>query len=255
MMAVEFFQVLGTNVSNTNLDLAVEQISDWIKQETKTYICVAPVSTIVDAQQSDEYRQIVNSAGMVTPDGMPVVWCGKAQGMKPLERTYGPDLMLKMCREGQASGVRHFFYGGMPETLRLLEKRLKNDFPQIKIAGMHSPDFLTIGEMEKDDVIEKINASQCDILWIGLGSPKQDHWMKNHRSILHAPVMIGVGAAFDFHAGVKPQAPKWMRQSGLEWFFRLMSEPRRLWKRYLIGNSKFIYYLVKDRLQKVMKNT
>jgi N-acetylglucosaminyldiphosphoundecaprenol N-acetyl-beta-D-mannosaminyltransferase len=246
----DFLNILGVKIAATNLQLACQSIDRWIKERHKTYVCIAPVATIVDCRRDPKYRKVVNNAGMTTPDGMPLVWIGRLRGKKSTQRTYGPDLMLAFCQLSQTGGCRHYFYGGNPETNNRLMERLQNRFPGIKIAGNFSPPLRGIGELEQEDVIERINHANPDILWVGLGSPKQDYWMSNHRDKLNVPVMVGVGAAFDFIAGTKPQAPRWMQRSGLEWLFRLCCEPKRLWKRYLIGNSQFIWYLLKDTLKK-----
>lgn len=244
------FEVLGTKISAINLEMAVAQIADWIKARTKVYVCVAPVSTVMDCQDDPNYRQIINRADMVTPDGMPIVWLGRRSGQKQVSRTYGPDLMESVCGAGQAKGYKHFFYGGNQKTADALSQSLKKRFPQIQIVGEHVPGFLAVGEREDPQVIEKINRSGADILWVGLGSPKQDYWMSLHRHQIAVPVIIGAGAAFDFLAGTKPQAPRWMQRSGLEWVFRLCCEPRRLWKRYLVGNTRFIFLLLTQPLRK-----
>jgi N-acetylglucosaminyldiphosphoundecaprenol N-acetyl-beta-D-mannosaminyltransferase len=189
----------------------------------------------------------------VTPDGMPVVWLGRAQGHREVERTYGPDLMLTLCDFGQARGWRHFFYGGTGDVCAKLVTRLKAKFPNMLVAGVIAPPYIPKAEAASRDVIDAINAARPDILWVALGSPKQDHWMALNRSALDVPVMIGIGAAFDFHAGIKPQAPQWMRRSGLEWIFRLCCEPGRLWKRYIIGNSLFVGWLVCDAFSRRSK--
>jgi len=240
--------LLGVNVSRVNPVLAVGQICEWVRQKKRTYVCVAPVSTLVDAKRSTQYLEAVNAAGMVTPDGMPVVWLARARGCQDIERTYGPDLMLDVCNHGQDLGLRHFFYGGTEGTLRKLQQKLLESYPQILVAGSYAPPFKAGVWQEDEEIIDRINSSAADIVWVGLGSPKQDFWMQMHRPLLNAPVIIGAGAAFDFCSGTKPQAPRWMMAIGLEWFFRLCSEPRRLWKRYLIGNSLFIIYLIKDEI-------
>lgn len=237
--------ILGVRVSAVNLKEAAGEIEGWVKTGHKAYVCVAPVSTLVDCQRNRAYREVVNAADMVTPDGMPVVWLARQQGYPTVSRTYGPDLMAELCRR---PGLRHYFWGATPQTLALLKEHLEKDFPGIAIAGMTSPPFRPQAQAEERPVVEAINVTQPDILWVGLGSPKQDFWMKFNRSQINAPVMVGVGAAFDFLAGTKPQAPVWMQRSGLEWLFRLACEPRRLWKRYLIGNSLFILYLLKHSL-------
>jgi N-acetylglucosaminyldiphosphoundecaprenol N-acetyl-beta-D-mannosaminyltransferase len=245
--------LLGVRVSEVTVPSAVGIIDGWIRSRRKTYICVAPASTLVDCQKNDDYRNIVNRADMVTPDGMPVVWLGKARGSRVIERTYGPDLMLALVQAGQAKNYRHFFYGGHPQTLDLLEKELKKKFPEVNIVGKYSPAFTSYAQQESREVVDQINNAKADILWIGLGSPKQDFWTGLHRPLLEVPVMIAVGAAFDFISGEKPQAPLWMQKSGLEWVFRLLSEPRRLWRRYLIGNAEFLYYAGRDGIKRLLK--
>ena len=246
---MDYINILGVRISVVNLNKACLFIEECIKQRKKTYICVAPVATIVDCWQDKEYLKIVNEAGMTTPDGIPIVWLGKLRGEKNIERTYGPDLMHALCDLSQQRGYRHYFLGGAPEKNGLLVEKLKARFPKLEIAGSYAPPVRSIGEIEEDSVLDQINEANPDILWVGLGSPKQDYWMYNHRGRLDVPIMIGVGAAFDFIAGTKRQAPVWMRKAGLEWFFRLCCEPRRLWRRYLIGNSRFIWYLFQDSLK------
>lgn len=247
---IESFDVLGVRVAVTNVPSACQAIAAWIEERRKTYVCVAPVSTIVDCQKDGEYRRVVNGSGMTTPDGIPLVWMGKLKNKKAVRRTYGPDLLLALSELSQQKGYRHYFYGGTPETNERLVGKLKSRFPRLAIAGHYAPPFRAAGEREDDRVLEGINAARPDVLWVGLGSPKQDYWMCHHRAKLDVPVMIGVGAAFDFIAGTKRQAPLWMRRAGLEWFFRLCCEPRRLWKRYLIGNVTFIYLVAKSFLRK-----
>ncbi|MDE1921359.1 MAG: WecB/TagA/CpsF family glycosyltransferase [Candidatus Omnitrophica bacterium] len=242
--------LLRVNVSRVNPVTAVKQICDWVREKQRTYVCVAPVSTLVDARRDSKYREVVNAAGMVTPDGMPVVWLARARGCKEVMRTYGPDLMLDVCNHGQDLDLRHFFYGGTEDTLRKLTQRLQKDYPQMLIAGTYAPSFRPKVWQEDQEVIDRINKAAPDIIWVGLGSPKQDFWMQINRPLLDAPVIVGAGAAFDFCSGAKPQAPRWMRSCGLEWFFRLCCEPGRLWKRYLVGNSLFLIYLIEDLLKR-----
>ncbi len=246
------FSVLGVEISAVNISLACSVISYWIDQRIRSYVCIVPVATVVECQKDKRYLDIVNNAGMAAPDGMPVVWLGKLSGDKTISRTYGPDLMLAVCQMSQEKGYKHYFYGGTPEACRMLEARLQEKFPRVTISGKRSPPFRDLTEEEDRGVVEEINRLNPDILWIGLGSPRQDYWMAEHRSRLNVPVLIGVGAAFDFLSGKKKQAPRWMRNAGLEWFFRLCSEPRRLWKRYLVGNTQFIYYLLKNFLSRCL---
>jgi len=248
---LRLIDILGVNISVVDIPKACAYIEDCIASKEKTYVCIAPVSTIVDCQKDTEYRRIINGAGMTTPDGIPLVWLGKLRGERSIERTYGPDLMLRLCEISPGEGYKHYFYGGRPEVCDQLETRLKKRFPGLSIVGHFSPPFSPECRCE-EEVLEKINQANPDILWVGLGSPKQDFWMAQHRQKLTVPVMIGVGAAFDFLAKTKKQAPRWMQQAGLEWFFRLCCEPRRLWKRYLLGNSQFLFFLMKDYLKDLL---
>ncbi len=244
----DVFDVLGVHVSITNLEKTCQQIDQMISEGRRSYICVAPVSTVVRCYEDKEYCAVVNSAAIVTPDGMPLVWLGKKR-YQNIERTYGPDLMLALCQWGIEWHYRHFFLGGDARTSKLLVNKLQERFPGIEIVGAYAPPFGDFSKEENEKIITMVQDARPTILWVGLGSPKQDFWMAYNRDILPVPVMIGVGAAFDFIAGTKPQAPRWMQHSGLEWLFRLFSEPHRLWRRYLIGNTKFLVYLLKERLR------
>ena len=241
-------------VSSVNIPQACGIIGGWINDRKKTYVCVAPVSTIVDCQSDQEYKKVLDNADMITPDGMPLVWIGKLKGDRNIERTYGPDLMQALCAAGEKGGYKHYLYGGAESTCSLLENVLKRKFPNIDIRGHYAPPFRPAHAREDKEIIDEINRLNPDILWVGLGSPKQDFWMHEHRDRLEVPVIIGVGAAFDFIAGIKKQAPRWMQRCGLEWFFRLCSEPGRLWKRYLFGNTKFIYLLIKNGIKARLRN-
>jgi N-acetylglucosaminyldiphosphoundecaprenol N-acetyl-beta-D-mannosaminyltransferase len=220
---------------------ALNTIEGWIARGEQHYVCVTGVHGVMESQRDPELRRIHNAAGLVTPDGMPLVWLSRLAGHRQVERVYGPDLMLACCRRSEVAGYRNFFYGGaggVPERLiaRLLEK-----FPDLRITGTYSPPFRKLTPLEDDEVVRVINLAAPDILWVGLSTPKQERWMSDHLGRLKAPVMIGVGAAFDFHAGLKRQAPPWVQQSGLEWLFRLLTEPRRLWRRYLYNNPVFLW--------------
>ncbi len=242
----ETFDVLGVRVSALNLEKAARVVAEMIDRRERGYVCVAPVSTVVDSRRSEEYRAIINGADLVTPDGMPLVWLGQWKGHKDVRRTYGPDLMLKLCDVGQAQGWRHFFYGGTKDVCDRLSARLQSKFPALNVVGKIAPPYMPKAVPAPGDVIDAINAARPDILWVGLGSPKQDHWIVLNRQALQVPVIIGIGAAFDFHSGIKPQAPLWMQRSGSEWLFRLGCEPGRLWRRYLVGNSLFVWWLLCD---------
>jgi N-acetylglucosaminyldiphosphoundecaprenol N-acetyl-beta-D-mannosaminyltransferase len=175
---------------------------------------------------------IFNNAGMVTPDGMAVVWLLRLKGHKQVRRVYGPDLLLAVCEDGAAKGYRHYFYGGAPGVAETLVEKLSARIPNLQVVGTCAPPFGSISLKEDEEIIQQINRTNADILWVGLGSPKQEIWMQEHLGKINATVMVGVGAAFDFLSGNKAQAPLWLQRSGLEWLFRLLSEPKRLWPRY-----------------------
>jgi len=182
----------------------------------------------------------LNAAFLCTPDGMPMVWLGKIHGFKEMDRVYGPDLMLDVCRWSEDSGCRHFFYGGAPGIAEQLAERLRVRFPRLNVAGFYTPPFRALAAGEEVQLSETVRAARPDIIWVGLSTPKQEKFMSEYLPKLETTLMVGVGAAFDFHAGRVKQAPQWMQRGGLEWFFRLCSEPRRLWKRYLRNNPLFV---------------
>lgn len=240
--------VLGVGISAVNLDLATQIINSWISTRDHHYVCITGVHGVMESQSDEKLRRIHNDAGMVTPDGMPMVWLNRAAGNSHVSRVYGPDLMLKVCGEGVARGTRHYFYGGGDGVAKLLAESLTARFPGLIVAGTYCPPFRKMTEAEDSQLVSEINSLHADIVWVGLSTPKQEYWMSSHLRRLDAPVMIGVGAAFDFHAGLKRQAPLWMQRSGMEWFYRLMTEPGRLWKRYLKNNPLFVFYLLLSKL-------
>ena len=236
----ETYDVLGVKISAVNPQKAEEIVSDMIARRSKGYVCVAPVSTVMDCQKDPVYHQLVNNADLVTPDGAPIAWLGRLAGRKDVARTYGAEFMERLCDHGRPLGWKHFFYGATPEVCDKLEHCLKEKFPGLNVVGKFAPPFMPRAERLDQELVKRINASQADIIWVGLGAPKQDYWNVLNRLALDAPVLIGIGAAFDFIAGVKPRAPRWMQVLGFEWLFRLCCEPRRLWRRYLIGNTQFL---------------
>ena len=239
----ERVDILDVQISTLNMTEAVEIVAQWVAEEIKQYVCVATVHGIMECQQDPGLMEIYNTSGMATADGMPLVWILRSRGYSDQTRVYGPDLMLEVCRSSLENGTRHFLYGGPAGVAELLAQKLASSLDGIQIAGTHSPPFRTLTKTENREIVEKINSSKPDIVWVGLGSPKQERWMSEHISRLNASVLIGVGAAFDFLSGTKAQAPLWMQRNGLEWAFRLATEPRRLWKRYLIYNPWFLYKL------------
>jgi N-acetylglucosaminyldiphosphoundecaprenol N-acetyl-beta-D-mannosaminyltransferase len=214
------------------MDQARETISEWIAQRDSHYVCVTPAHVVMDSRRDPKLRNALNESGMTTPDGMGIVWLLKLRGYRAVSRVYGADLMLAMCRLSETKGWRHFFYGGEPGVAEELAGRLAARFPKLQAAGTFSPPFRAPTPAEDEADIRRINAAHPDVLWVGIGSPRQEQWMAEHAGKIQAPVMIGVGAAFDFLSGRKRQAPGWIQRAGLEWLFRLASEPRRLWRRY-----------------------
>jgi N-acetylglucosaminyldiphosphoundecaprenol N-acetyl-beta-D-mannosaminyltransferase len=224
--------ILGMRVSAINMPEALATIDSWIANRRSEYVCVTPAHVVMDGYWNPDVRGWINRAGMATPDGMGIVWLLKAKGCTAVSRVYGPDLLLALCERGLADGRRHFFYGGEPGVADTLAARLSARFPGLKVTGTFAPPFRPSTPAEDAAAIRVIEDSKADILWIGIGSPRQEQWMAEHLGKVRVPVMIGVGAAFDFLSGRKRQAPRWIQRVGLEWLFRLGNEPRRLWRRY-----------------------
>jgi N-acetylglucosaminyldiphosphoundecaprenol N-acetyl-beta-D-mannosaminyltransferase len=239
------FRVLSSEINAISWEQTFQTIRSWIDQKQPHYVNVCSVQTVMESNNSPVLTEIINTSGMSVPDGMPLVWIGKLKGHFT-DRIYGPDLVLEMCRRGLDLGYRHFLYGAGPGVAEKMAENLKKRFPGLNIVGWHSPPYQDMTDEEAHKTADMINKTQPDIVWVGLGTPKQDYWMSRMRPYLEAPVLIAVGAAFDLHSGRLRQAPIWMRRAGLEWFFRLLMEPRRLWRRYLIGNPRFIYLICRQ---------
>jgi N-acetylglucosaminyldiphosphoundecaprenol N-acetyl-beta-D-mannosaminyltransferase len=233
--------VLGVGISVLNLKTALDTISDAVRARRKGYICVTGVHGVMESQSDEAFKKILNGAFLCTPDGMPMVWAGKLAGHRDMSRVYGPDLMLDVCAWSEASGAKHFFYGGADGVADLLAQKLKAKFPKLNVVGTFTPPFRALNADEMKQLQATISTAQPDIFWVGLSTPKQEKFMAEFLPKLDATVMIGVGAAFDFHSGRVKQAPRWMQRGGLEWFYRLCSEPRRLAKRYLRNNPIFVW--------------
>lgn len=240
--------VLGVGVSPVNLPLALRIIDRWIAEGEHQYVCITGVHGVMESQADDELRRIHNGAGMVTPDGMPLVWLSHLAGQREVDRVYGPDLMLALCERSVVRRYRHFLYGGGDGVPELLAQKLQERFPGLEVVGTYSPPFRPLTPEEDQEIIDMIDASGADIVWVGLSTPKQERWMAAHVGRLRAPVLIGVGAAFDFHAGLKKQAPRWVQRSGFEWLFRMLTEPKRLARRYLTNNPKFVRLALEQQL-------
>jgi N-acetylglucosaminyldiphosphoundecaprenol N-acetyl-beta-D-mannosaminyltransferase len=233
--------LLGTPVSLVDYAGAMDWIDVAVANGERGYICVSPVHTVMAAQEDPELRAAIYGSSLTVPDGQPLVWALRALGHHLPDRVYGPTLMARYCERSAATGVRMFLYGGRDAAaLDLLERNLLDRYPGLRIVGRHVPPFRPLTEAEQAAVAEEIDGSGADVVWVGIGVPKQEKWMAAMRDRLAAPVLIGVGAAFDFHAGLVRQAPPVLQRAGLEWAFRLAMEPSRLWRRYLRYNPRFV---------------
>jgi N-acetylglucosaminyldiphosphoundecaprenol N-acetyl-beta-D-mannosaminyltransferase len=238
--------ILGVGAMPLDLSRAVATLERWRVEGRKEYVCVVSVHGLVVAQRDPAIRHALNHCGMATEDGMPLVWWSRLAGFSQARRVCGSDLLDKVCAHDAPNKFRHYFYGATPKVLEQLIGRLKKRHPELCVAGYHSPPFRPLTESEDAADIAAINEAQPDFVWVGLGMPKQEKWMVAHLGKINAAALIGVGAAFDFHAGTKPRAPVWMQHAGLEWLFRLMCEPRRLAHRYLIDNSLFVFHALQQ---------
>jgi N-acetylglucosaminyldiphosphoundecaprenol N-acetyl-beta-D-mannosaminyltransferase len=234
------YEVLGTPIAGIGLDQAMTIVEQWVARGQPGYLCHANVHGIMEARRDHGLRQAYAAAGLVVADGVPLVWVGRLLGQRAVRRVYGPDFMLLLAERAAARGYRVFFYGGASGVAADLAAQFRRRFPGLRVVGAESPPFRSLTAEEDAATTARINASGADIVWVGLGCPKQERWMAEHRAALTAPVLIGVGAAFDFHAGRVPQAPRWLMPFGLEWLYRLIQEPRRLWRRYLLYNPLFV---------------
>ncbi|HXR32523.1 MAG TPA: WecB/TagA/CpsF family glycosyltransferase [Verrucomicrobiae bacterium] len=235
------FRVLGVRVDAVQIPEVIGRVEEWIaRRDACRYVAVTGMHGVMEAHRDSGFRAVLNEADLVVPDGMPLVWCARLRGYTLPRRVYGPELMHTFCRQTAAKGYRHFLYGGDPSVAEKLAAILKQDCPGIQIAGVYSPPFGELTVEENSEAIGRIHAARPDVLWVGLGTPKQETWMHAHRDSLRVSALIGVGAAFDILSGRKRQAPVWMREHGLEWLFRLLQEPRRLFRRYVVYGSRFV---------------
>ena len=247
-MVNERTNVLGVGISAINMEMALEQLARWVADRALQYVSICTVHTVMECRRDEQLRRIVNEAGMTTPDGMPLVWLSRLAGRAHVSRVYGPDLMLAEMGASGASGHSHFFFGGRAGVADRLAEAMRQRFPAIRIVGTVTPPVGSAQELCTAETAARINEAHPDIVWVGVSSPKQEYWMSCMRAMLEAPVLIGVGAAFDFHTGTVRQAPRWIQRAGLEWLFRLAHEPRRLWRRYLVDNPWFLWELALQKL-------
>ena len=236
-------RILGVNIAITNMQETVNLIMDHLEDIRGQFICLSNVHTTVMAEKDAEYRKIQNSAFLALPDGSPLALVQRLRGYRSAEQVAGPDLMPALWKATEHTAYSHYFYGSTEETLELLYKKLNENYPGIQIAGMYSPPFRPMTEEEDQAIVERINEVNPDFVWIGLGAPKQEKWMAEHQGKING-LMLGVGAGFDYYAENIKRAPEWMQKSNLEWLYRLIQDPKRLFKRYLMTNTKFIWNAV-----------
>lgn len=233
--------VLGISVSAVDLNSAVQLAQQWIAGGKPGYACFTGVHGVMEAQRDPELRRIMNHACLNAPDGMPMVWVGRLQGFRHMDRTFGPDFMAEMCRPRAHRGFRHFLYGGKPGVAERLKETLERRFPGVEIVGTYTPPFRPLTLQEAEELVEYVRSTRPDILWVGLSTPKQERWMAEFVDRLEVPLLAGVGAAFDYHTGAIRDSPRWMKRAGLQWLHRLMQDPMRLWRRYLRNNPAFLW--------------
>lgn len=239
--------VLGVPLAVTDYEGVLDWIDAAVAADAREYLCVAAVHTVMESREDAALRAAVEGAAFTVPDGQPLAWALRALGEDIDSRVYGPELMERACARAARTHQRHYLYGGRDQSaLFRLTLRLRQRFPGLRVVGGHAPPFRELSEAELDEIAAEINRTRPDVVWVGIGVPKQEKWMAAMRDRLDAPVLIGVGAAFDFHAGLVPQAPAWMQRRGLEWAFRLKQEPRRLWKRYARHNPRFVTGFVRQ---------
>ncbi len=245
MNRIQETSILGVNIAVTNIDEILKFLSENMKEVSGNYICVSNVHTTVLSYEDSDYKKVQNNALLRLPDGAPLSSVARKKGFSEAKRVTGPDLMQKIFESSDSNGYRHYFYGSTEKTLEKLRNKLQEKYPNINIVGMYSPPFRTLTEEEDNEIIKNINNTEADIVWVGLGAPKQEIWMNNHKNKIKG-LMIGVGAGFDYHAGNIKRAPKWMQKCSLEWLYRLLQDPKRLFKRYFRTNTKFIKLVHKE---------
>lgn len=242
-------EILGIPVGAINMAGAVDRIVRWGKQHESRYICACDVHSIMRAVRDESHRRALCSADLVTPDGQPVVWTARMRGSQRISRVCGPDLLAAVCAASAPLGLRHYFYGGAEGVAEKVAVELKKSIPDLLVAGAESPPFRPLNAKEESELRERIATSGTDIMWIGLGCPKQEQWMFDHVNRIPGVVLIGVGAAFDFQSKRIRRAPVWMQSWGLEWLHRVVSEPGRLWQRYFILAPQFVYASLAETLR------
>lgn len=242
-------QVVGTPIDVISWADACNLIARWAANRESRYVCICNVHSVMTAYHKPDFLKVIKEADLATPDGAPVAWMLRRLGYHGQRRINGPDLMLRYCAQAELRGEGVFLYGNTPETLATLHENLQELFPSLKISGAYSPPFRPLTPEEDEDVVQRINASGARTVWVSLGCPKQERWMAAHHGRIQA-VMVGVGAAFDYHAGTLRRAPVWMQRRGLEWLHRLWSEPIRLGPRYVVTNTQFLFHAIRQLFQR-----
>lgn len=252
--ADERFEVLGAHISAITIEDALEHCRLAIRHQLRQHVCVCSVDMVMQARENPRLRQAVETAGLVTPDGWPLTRMGRRYARRKVGRVRGTDLFLRLSALAEREEYSFYLLGSTPEVLGLLEMRLLSRFPRLRILGRHAPARREAGEPEEPAVLDEINRLGPDVVWVGLGCPKQEIWMLNHRARLAAPLLIGIGAAFDFVAGTKPQAPRWVQNIGLEWLWRFFHEPRRLWRRVVVEGPKFFALVARESIRRTYRS-
>jgi N-acetylglucosaminyldiphosphoundecaprenol N-acetyl-beta-D-mannosaminyltransferase len=241
--------VLGVGIHAINMEQAIAVIDHAVRNRRKGYVCVTGVHGVMEAQSDSEFKEILNNSLLTTPDGMPTVWVGRLQGFQHMDRVYGPDLMLEVCRLSEERGYTHYLYGGNEGIAEKLADALRRRYPKIDVVGLNTPPFRPLNPAEEQALQEQVMKTRPDFVWVGLSTPKQERFMADHIGALDCTLMLGVGAAFDVHTGVMKDAPQWVKRAGLQWIHRLLQEPSRLWRRYLINNPRFIFNIIRQLLR------
>jgi N-acetylglucosaminyldiphosphoundecaprenol N-acetyl-beta-D-mannosaminyltransferase len=240
--------VLGVGISAIDPPAALDLLDRWVAARERHYVCVCAVHIVMECQEDARLRAMVNRASLAVPDGMPLVWVSRLAGQPQVQRVYGPDLMLSFCALAAQRGYTNYLLGGAPGQPEVVAERLQARYPSLSIVGMRATPERPLPQADTEAIVAEINKLNPDVVWVGLGAPLQEQWMALNRDRIQAPLLVGVGAAFDFHSERVPQAPAWMQRLGLEWLFRLVQEPARLWRRYLLGNPAFLARLLAQGL-------
>jgi N-acetylglucosaminyldiphosphoundecaprenol N-acetyl-beta-D-mannosaminyltransferase len=236
--------VLGVKISAVDLKSAIDLADRWIGSKAGYgYVCATGVHGVMEARADSELRRILNHAFLNAPDGMPMTWVGRLQGLREMDRVFGPDLMMAICQLSVERGYRNFLYGGKPGVAHMLSETLQKRFPGLQVVGTYTPPFRALTQEEEKEVLAQVRESRPHIIWVGLGAPKQERFMAQYVDYLQVPLMFGVGAAFDYHTGSIRDCSAWVKRAGLQWLHRLVQDPRRLWKRYLLNNPAFLWHI------------